>query len=99
MAKSSLTGCDPAELIINLLGGRDEVSRIAGVDPNTVYRWRIPYESGGTSGYIPRRYHKKIIEFAASKGIPLTPAAFIDKAAIPIVLSPERAAAIRQGVG
>lgn len=74
--------CDPASKIVAALGGLKSVAEAAGVTPTQVQRWRMPSEKGGTGGYIPRKYHDKLTELAAAKGVDLTPAAFVDPAIV-----------------
>ncbi len=71
--------CEPANSIIQRLGGVSAVARAAEVSTVTVNRWCYPPERGGTGGFIPRQHHQKIIEFAESAGVPLTLGAFVDE--------------------
>lgn len=77
--------CEPASSLIFALGGLTAISRATGVSIVTVQRWRFPSEKGGTGGFIPRKYHRQIIELAAQRGIELPQAAFIDATMIPPV--------------
>ena len=72
----------PAASIIQILGGLNPVSEAAGVSVTSVQRWRLPREKGGTDGFVPRKYHSKLILAAAEKGITLPLAAFVDEAMI-----------------
>lgn len=73
---------EPAASIIRLLGGLSAVASAVSTTTATVQRWRRPLSKGGTDGFIPRRWHGKIIEAAQAKGITLHPSAFIDPAAL-----------------
>ena len=69
----------PADKIIGLLGGKKAVSYICRTCLSSVYRWTYPKKRGGTGGYIPSRYHVRLLIYARSKGIPLEAADFFPK--------------------
>lgn len=78
MAKQILPGCDPADKIIKALGGLSAVAKAAGVTPTSVQRWRMPSHKGGTGGFVPRRYHDRLLEFAQTSGVELSRPDFVD---------------------
>lgn len=70
----------PIQSIRNKLKMRPKtLAKELGVNYSTVARWGYPRDKGGTDGYIPRRYHAKLIELAQSKGIKLKPIDFIEQ--------------------
>jgi hypothetical protein len=58
--------------------GLSAVARAADVSVTSVQRWRLPASKGGTGGIIPAKYHKRLINHAASQGVVLPLAAFVD---------------------
>ena len=73
---------EPAATIIKLLGGLSAVAEGTATTTTTVQRWRSTRTDGGTDGYIPRKWHGKLIAMAEAQGVKLHPTAFIDPAAI-----------------
>lgn len=67
----------PATNIITRLGGEAMVSFITGTAYTAPYRWQAPRAKGGTGGVIPQRYHRRLIDYARSKGIPLSAEEFL----------------------
>lgn len=63
---------EPANTIIQKLGGHDKVAEIAEVDVSRTYRWTYPEARGGSNGWIPAKHHTRLIEHAAEIGVPLT---------------------------
>jgi len=55
---------EPANGIINLLGGVSVVSGIAGVHRTRVSNWRRPREKGGTNGVIPFKHVPRLLAYA-----------------------------------
>ena len=74
---------EPAHSIIELIGGVPATAQAAGITETSVRRWRMRTESGGTGGYIPRKWHAKLIEHAGRRGIALPPSAFLNLALVP----------------
>jgi hypothetical protein len=70
--------CQPAASVISVMGGLSAVANAAEVSVTSVQRWRLPSSKGGTGGIIPAKYHKRLIEHAASQGLALPLAAFVD---------------------
>lgn len=70
--------CEPANSIIIALGGIRPVAVAADTTETTVRRWRLPVESGGTGGFIPRKKHAALLNLAEKVGVDLTSAAFLD---------------------
>jgi hypothetical protein len=79
-----MTHCEPANSIIVLLGGIRPVALAADTTETTVRRWRLPIESGGTGGFIPRKKFGALTDFARSKGIELPVTAFFELDAVPL---------------
>ena len=73
-----MSHCEPANSIIIALGGIRPVAAAADTTETTVRRWRLPIESGGTGGYIPRKKHAALIDLAEQLGVQLTPTNFIE---------------------
>ena len=67
----------PASLIIARLGGEAVVSAITGTAYTAPYRWQAARAKGGTGGLIPQRHHRRLLDYARSKGIPLTADEFL----------------------
>lgn len=68
---------NPASVVISRPGGEAMVSFITGTAYTAPYRWQAARTKGGTGGLIPQRYHRKLIDYARSKGIPLTAEEFL----------------------
>ena len=68
---------NPAQLIIERLGGEAQVSFITGTAYTAPYRWQAARAKGGTGGLIPQRYHRRLIDYARAKGIPLAAEEFL----------------------
>jgi len=63
---------NPAQNIIQKLGGPTVVASAVGIHRTRVSNWQRPRAKGGTGGLIPQGHHLRLIEFAASKGVTLT---------------------------
>lgn len=74
--------CEPAATIIIDLGGLTEVARVTDATLTTVQRWRLPTVRGGTGGFIPRKYHDRLIAHGATRGVDLTAASFLETTAL-----------------
>ncbi|MET0156045.1 MAG: hypothetical protein ABW189_08100 [Rickettsiales bacterium] len=63
----------PAAKIITLLGGRETVAGILGVDQGTVLRWTHPktFPLKGTGGKIPQHHAEKLLSHAKENYIGL----------------------------
>lgn len=90
---------EPAASIIKLLGGEAVVTKVTGLAYTAPYRWQHSEEKGGTAGFIPRKHHQALLDYAAEHGLPLKPEHFITgvpadvlEAARPAPAEPERAA-------
>jgi monoamine oxidase len=78
MAKTKkIHSLEPAASIISRLGGPAATARAAGVHANRPYRWMSPQSIGGTGGLVPQRHHRKLLDWAKSAGIELTPAMLV----------------------
>jgi hypothetical protein len=70
--------CQPAATIIAAMGGLSTVAQAADVSVTSVQRWRLPKSKGGTGGIVPAKYHKRLMKYAAGRGLALPLAAFVD---------------------
>ena len=68
---------NPAINIIERLGGAAQVSFITGTAYPTPFRWQAARGKGGTNGLIPQRYHRRLIDYARTRGIALTADEFL----------------------
>lgn len=68
---------EPAQSIIQKLGGPGLVSKITGTAYTAPWRWRAARERGGTGGVIPQRHHLVLLQYAQRHGIDLSPADFL----------------------
>ena len=68
---------EPAGTIVTKLGGPSIVAGIALVHRTRVSNWMRPKEKGGTGGLIPQRYHRTLLDYAASNSIALTADEFL----------------------
>jgi hypothetical protein len=64
---------EPASRIIKLLGGEVAVAKVAGTAVTGPYRWQYPRGRGGTGGQIPAKYIPRLIAYAATIDVALTP--------------------------
>jgi hypothetical protein len=87
-----MSHCEPANTIIALLGGIRPTAIAAETTETTVRRWRLPIESGGTGGFIPRKKHAALLALARQIGVDLPPLAFLDVSALPERAASEAAA-------
>lgn len=62
---------NPAEAVINLLGGNSVVAEICKVNPTQVWRWKKDRDAGGLGRRIPRRHWKAIRRYASENNIKL----------------------------
>lgn len=65
-------GMEPANRIIDMLGGAHAVAKEVGREPPTVYRWRYPKERGGLDGNVPADLRPALIKMAKRLGKTLT---------------------------
>jgi hypothetical protein len=72
-----ISGNSPAAVIIARLGGEATISAITGTAYTAPYRWQAARKKGGTGGLIPQRYHRRLIDYARSNGIPLNAEEFL----------------------
>jgi hypothetical protein len=68
---------NPAQRIIDRLGGEAQVAFLTGTSYTAPYRWQAARAKGGTGGLIPQRHHRGLIDYARAKGIPLTAEDFL----------------------
>jgi hypothetical protein len=72
---------EPADSIIQKLGGPSEVAKIVGVHRTRVSNWKRPRNRGGTGGRVPQNHIPALLAYARDNGIGLGPADFIPAAA------------------
>ena len=63
---------DPAELVLDPMGGLTALARELGKDVSTVFRWRLPKSKGGADGRVPSKNFFPIWCFLVEKGEPIT---------------------------
>lgn len=87
------TYAEPANSIIEALGGGLAVARALRLAPSTVYRWRLPAseQSYGADGFVPREHHDALIRIAAERGLTLHRKDFLAEGAISIARLRSRA--------
>lgn len=68
---------EPARTIIERLGGPAKVAEITGTALTAPYRWQVAVEKGGTGGFIPRKYHRQILDFAGANEIDIAASDFL----------------------
>lgn len=64
--------CEPANIIIQKLGGLSAVASIVGISPHSVMRWRRPKKQGGTGGGIPHWHVAELLSAAKERGVDLS---------------------------
>ncbi len=62
--------CEPANTVIEKMGGTKSVADILGKDESTIRRWRMP-RPDGTGGVIPDDDKVRLIEAAIGMGVSL----------------------------
>lgn len=68
---------NPAESIIDKLGGPSKISREVGVHRTRVSNWKRPRECGGTGGVIPQKHIPALLSLAKREGIEITAEEFL----------------------
>lgn len=63
---------EPANRIIEMLGGPNVVSKIAGVHRTRVSNWKRASSVGGTGGVIPFKHVPALLAEARARGLDLT---------------------------
>ena len=71
---------EPAQTIIDRMGGPNEVARITGAHRTRVSNWKRPKESGGTGGMIPFKHVPALLKAADEKGVELSADDFLPPA-------------------
>ena len=69
--KATIGVLEPARTIVLMVGGPNRAASIAGVTPETVWRWCAPKENGGSDGFIPRKRLAKIKDWAKQNNVEL----------------------------
>lgn len=67
---------EPAQSIINKIGGPNVVAGWLGISVTQVYRFTYSKEKGGTGGLIPATHQQTLLDKAKAADIPLQPADF-----------------------
>jgi hypothetical protein len=67
---------NPAEQIIEKLGGFKAVSKYLRVHITRTHRWTYPKERGGTDGRIPPKHQERLMRFGQKIGVQITPDMF-----------------------
>lgn len=62
---------EPANSLVEFLGGPKVVAALLGRDLSRVYRWTYPEAKGGTGGLIPAREQRKLLEYCRENKIDL----------------------------
>lgn len=68
---------EPANTIIEKLGGLSPVAKLVGKSLHTVMRWRMPREKGGTGGVIPSRHVPTLMREVRERNIPISADHFV----------------------
>lgn len=89
---------EPAQTVIQKLGGATSVSKVVGIHRSRVSSWRLPKSKGGTDGTVPQRHHRSLLEYAQSNNIDLRAEDFLPRGDAPALtdtpqtaVEPERA--------
>ena len=64
---------DPAQRIIDMLGGVAKVSEITGKSPVSVHKWTYDKERAGTGGHIPWASAELLLKHSQENGGDLRP--------------------------
>lgn len=68
---------EPAASIVAKLGGpHNAADNVLKVNRSIVFRFMYPKSVRGRGGWIPREYHKAILEYAAKHNIDIAPGDF-----------------------
>lgn len=73
---------EPAASIIKKLGGYEVVAQVTGTAITAPYRWTHTIEKGGTGGFIPRKYHQRLLDHAKATEVELRPEDFVSAPSI-----------------
>ena len=68
---------NPASRVIDKLGGEAVVAEVLATASTAPYRWQYSREKGGTGGLIPQKHHRKLLDFAGERQIPLNAEDFL----------------------
>jgi hypothetical protein len=71
---------NPADSVIEKLGGVSAVAKATGVHRTRVSNWKRPREAGGTGGRIPQKHFPKLLALAGEIGVELDLAAIVGMA-------------------
>lgn len=75
--KQNILAMEPAQSIIQKLGGEGAVAAITGTASTAPYRWQYPRNKGGTDGLIPQKHHRTLLDYARENGIALSAVDFL----------------------
>lgn len=70
---------EPADSIIERLGGVGVVAEITGTAYTAPYRWKAPRDKRGTGGVIPWQHVRPLLDYAKKNGIPLAADDFLPR--------------------
>lgn len=76
---------EPAQTVIDKLGGATKVASIVGIHRTRVSSWRLPKTKGGTDGAIPQRHHRAILDYATANNLDLKSDDFLPASAAPAI--------------
>ena len=74
---ATIFAMDPAQTIIDKLGGPTLVAGIVGIHRTRVSSWQRSRETGGTDGRVPQNHIPVLLEYARKHGIELTAEDFL----------------------
>lgn len=63
---------EPAQTIIRKFGGPTAMANLLGIHRTRISSWQRAKSRGGTDGLIPQSYHRRLLDYARSKGIALS---------------------------
>lgn len=69
-----------AQRVINKCGGIRNTAYMIGLSVQSVYKWTIPRNKGGTNGLVPQKRQIELMVAAKKYGIILIPEDFFPKA-------------------
>ena len=70
----------PAQTIIQKLGGPSAVAKIVGVHRTRVSSWQRPRATGGTGGRVPQDHIPALLRHARENGVELSAVDFLGPA-------------------
>ncbi len=83
---------NPAGYVIHHFGGVRRLAAALRVDPSLPSNWQRRRDKRGNAGLIPQAHHKRILELAAERGLPIEERHLVHGGKIVPVPEPEQAA-------